>query len=76
MWYFPPMSIGWIIFWKALILGAWSEIQEIREKRKERGVSPSLVLAFKEEWDRRRAKQPLALTYRRSEPGETIGPVE
>lgn len=70
------MSIGWIIFWKALILGVWSEIKEIREKRKERGVNPSLALAFKEEWDRRRAKQPLALTYRPTELGETIGPVE
>lgn len=55
------MSIGWIMFWKALILTLWSEFQEFRKKRKDRGVDPSLVAAFKEEWDRRRAKQPLAL---------------
>lgn len=55
------MSIGWIIFWKSLILTLWSEFGEFRQRRKNRGVDPSLVAAFKEEWDRRRAKQPLAL---------------
>lgn len=55
------MSIGWIIFWKSLILTLWSEFQEFRQKRKDLGVSPSLVAAFQEEWNRRRAKQPPAL---------------
>ncbi len=70
------MSIGWIMFFKALILGIWSEIKDVREKRKERGVDPSLVSALKEEWDRRRAKQPLALPYFPPESGEGVGPVE
>jgi len=70
------MSIGWIMFFKALILGVWSEIKDVREKRKERGVDPSLVAALKEEWDRRRAKQPLALPYFPPEVGEGRGPVE
>ena len=58
------LSIGWVMFWKAVVLTFWATIQEIREAKREKGIDPSLLAAFKREWDRRRAKQPLALTYR------------
>lgn len=62
------MSIGWVIFFKAIVLAVWAEYKDMRERRKERGVNPALLAAFKEEWDRRRAKQPLALPDLTSDP--------
>ena len=58
------MSIFWIMFWKAVVLSCWASFQEAREKRKFSG----LLVRFQHEWDRRRAKQPLALTYRGTDP--------
>ncbi len=61
------MSIGWIMFWKALILSLWAAYKEHREKKKAREVDPALVARFNEEWSRRSAKQPLLLTDKRTE---------
>lgn len=70
------LSIGWIIFGKALVLATWAEIKDVREARKERGVDPSLVAAFKEEWERRCAKQPRMLPDLRARPLDGAGPVD
>lgn len=51
------MSIGWVIFWKSVILTAWASYQEFREKH----ADATLLAAFQAEWDRRRAKHPLRL---------------
>lgn len=56
-------SLAVVMFWKAVIVGIWSEYKEMRERRKARGVSPGLIAALKEEWDRRCAEQPRALPY-------------
>lgn len=69
------LSIGWVMFWKAIVLSVWATFQELRDARKARGVDPRLVVAFQEEWQRRRAKQPLALTYRPAEGLGGVGPV-
>lgn len=69
------LSIGWVMFWKAVVLTAWATYQEIRDERRRKGVEPWLVVAFNKEWQRRRAKQPLALPDRSTEPfqdGRTI----
>lgn len=58
------LSIGWVMFWKAVVLTAWTTYQEIRDERRRKGVDPLLVAIFNQEWQRRRAKQPLALTDR------------
>jgi hypothetical protein len=70
------LSIGWVIFGKALVLATWAEIQDVRTARKERGVDPSLLLAFKEEWERRCAKHPRALPDLRPRPLNDTGPVD
>lgn len=66
MWYAQAMSIGWVMFWKALILAVWSSYKDFRQDRKDKGFSPSLVLYCKERWDRRCAEQPRLLTDQRS----------
>lgn len=53
------LSIGWVIFWKCVIVCAWAEFQDAREAK----VDKRLLAAFQREWDRRRAKQPPALPY-------------
>ena len=70
------LSIGWVMFWKALILAGWAELKDYRETQKERGVDPSLLAAFQREWDRRRAKQPLTLPDLRARPLDNVGPVD
>ena len=68
MCYAHRMSIGWIMFWKALILALIGSFQEHREKKKQaKKESDELLARFNEEWDRRSAEQPLLLTDRRSE---------
>lgn len=57
------VNVGEVMFWKALILSGWAAFQEARE----RGKFNALVIRFQHEWDRRRAKQPLALVDRSSE---------
>lgn len=61
------LSISWVMFWKAVVLATWATYQEIRDERRKKGVEPWLVVAFNKEWQRRRAKQPLALTDRSAE---------
>lgn len=56
------MSIGWIMFWKAVVLTLWASFKEARENK----VDKELLRRFQEEWDRRRAKRPLMLTDQRS----------
>lgn len=64
------LSIGWVIFWKALILAVWGDIQEMREAKREGRRSDAFGSILYEEWKRRTAKQPLALTDARSDPLE------
>lgn len=66
---FRMLSIGWVIFWKCVILCAWAEFQEAREKRKFR----ILLARFQAEWNRRRAKHPLALPYFPPDGLESVG---
>lgn len=49
------MSIGWVIFWKCVILAIWGELKDWREQRRDtlRGK------LFYEEWRRRSAKHAL-----------------
>lgn len=70
------LSIGWVMFWKAVVLTAWATYQEIRDERRRKGVDPILVAIFNHEWQRRRAKQPLALTDRTAEPLHDVRAVE
>ena len=57
------MSIGWIIFWKCVVLTAWETAKELRAKRRDR-LRADL---FYQEWRRRTAKHPLALPDLRAE---------
>lgn len=70
------MSIAWVMFFKSVILAAWAVYAEDRKKRKRKDFvdrrwkerqEAALLARFQAEWDRRRAKQPLALTDRRSD---------
>ena len=61
------MSIGWIMFWKALILSLWAAFKDHREKQKAREVDPVLIARFNQEWTRRCSQQPLMLTDKRTE---------
>lgn len=70
------LSIGWIMFWKAVVLSAWATYQEIRDERRRKGVDPILIAIFNHEWQRRRAKQPLALTDRTTSSLENVGTLE
>ena len=45
------LSIGWVVFWKCVIVCAWSEFQDARA----RGDFARLLARFQQEWDRRRA---------------------
>lgn len=60
-------NIGEVMFWKAVILTGWATFQEVRERNAHKRAWDSLVLRFQHEWNRRRAKQPLALVDRSSE---------
>lgn len=73
------LSIGWVVFWKALILAAWASYTEERDRRKARRLPPiskAMLVAFEKEWQRRRAKQPLLLVHRFTDPAESVGPVD
>lgn len=61
-----------IVFLKSLILAAWAGFQEAREKK----VFSRLLRRFQQEWDRRRAKQPLLLTHEPASISDNIRPVE
>ena len=70
------VNIGEVIFWKAVVLTGWSAFQEAREARLHDRAWQALVARFQHEWDRRRAKQPLALTDRRAERLKGFGPLD
>lgn len=76
----PPMNdrLMEVMFLKALVLSAWAGFQEAREAKLYKIAWERLVRLFQQEWDRRRAKQPLQLTYRPRSLGgtESGGPVE
>lgn len=55
-WYVGGMGIGWIMFWKAVVLTIWAEVDSYRAKRK-------LLTVTKYGGDASSAKQPLALPY-------------
>ena len=60
------LSIGWVIFWKALILTAWATFQEVREERRAKGEAElwdALKARFQSEWQRRCAEKPRLLTH-------------
>lgn len=65
-----------VVFLKSLILAAWISFKEAREAGLIDRAWQSLLLRFKQEWDRRRAKQPLMLTDQRAERGSGSGSVE
>ena len=71
-------SIGEIVFWKAFVLTGWTAFQEAREAELDKRAWRALVARFKREWDRRRAEQPLQLTYRPLGSGatESAGTIE
>lgn len=50
----PVQHLAEVMFWKAVIVTAWATYAETRPDR-------ALLLRFQQEWERRRAKQPLAL---------------
>ena len=58
-------NLFWVMFWKGVVLTLWAigeDALEARKKRKaEQSERDALLLAFQQEWDRRRAKQPLIL---------------
>lgn len=70
------VNIGEVIFWKAVVLSGWAAFQEAREARLHDRVWQALVARFQHEWDRRRAKQPLALTDLRAERLKGFGPLD
>lgn len=49
------MSIGWIIFWKCIVLAIWGTFQDWREKQRD----TLRAKLFYEEWRRRSAKHAL-----------------
>ena len=57
-------SIGEVIFWKCVVLTGWSAFQEAREAELHKAAWARLIELFNREWNRRRAEQPLQLTYR------------
>lgn len=59
-----------VVFLKSLMLAAWISFKEAREAGLIDRAWQSLLLRFKQEWDRRRAKQPLMLTDQRTREGE------
>lgn len=56
------MSIGWVMFFKALALWLWADFCDWRQRRKKRTEAALLY----EEWQRATAKQPRALTDQRT----------
>jgi hypothetical protein len=69
------LSIGWVIFWKCVVLWVWADIQDFRKARKEGTKPEGIGVLLYEEWKRRTAKQPPALLDLRSEHAEEFGPV-
>ena len=60
------LSIGWVIFWKAVILSGWATFQEVRDERRRKGDAElwaALKARFEREWNRRCAEKPRALTH-------------
>lgn len=70
------MSIGWLMFWKALVLSLWGAVEIAWETFQKRKADKALVGRFQQEWDRRRAKQPLALADLRTDHLEAVRPAE
>ena len=66
------LSIGWIMFGKAVVISLWVLIFGDKDEDAE---WKGLLAKFKAEWDRRRAKQPLALTYRPADAPDSVGTV-
>lgn len=69
-------QLGVVMFGKAFVLACWAGYKEAREAKLFERAWAELLLRFQQEWDKRRAKQPLLLTYRVSDGSGGSGTVE